>query len=60
MKRRTSRLRLHRETLRQLTSKDLACILAAGTYTIEPPCEDTDYSCGCGGGGGQTGLPCPE
>lgn len=53
------RLSLYRETLRRLDSRELR--QAAGgdtTYTICPPCEDTDY--GCGGGGGGSTLSCTQ
>lgn len=53
----TRRLSLNRETLRRLDSHELK--QAAGgdtTYTICPPCEDTDYGCDPPGGG--TTLSC--
>jgi hypothetical protein len=56
-KRLSGRLSLHRETLRRLDSIELK--QAAGgdtTYTICPPCVDTDY--GCDPPGGDTTLSC--
>ncbi|MEM7350554.1 MAG: hypothetical protein AAF657_07095 [Acidobacteriota bacterium] len=61
MKKRAKKLQLHKESIRTLTPESLDPRVAGGdtVYTLCHPCEDTDYSCGCGGTGGST-LGCTE
>lgn len=62
MKKRAKKLQLDKESIRYLTMADLDPRVVGGdtVYTLCFPCEETDYSCGCGGGGGNTELTCPE
>jgi len=50
MKKRSRKLQLNRETLRNLTDAELEKHVQGGdtVFTLCFPCEETDYSCGCG------------
>jgi hypothetical protein len=61
MRKRARRLTLNRETLRRLERLDLAKVAGGNTQEIYTTCActdtcDTNWSCGCGTGGTDTGT----